>query len=199
MSTFWGSFPTKVVMPSTSVRLPSDELSDRHLVDAVVEHGSQLAFRELYQRHTPRLHRLALRMTATPHEAEDAVQETWLRAAIGLRKFAWRSTLATWLFGVAVNVLREHLAREGHGMDVSADDVMLTAAPVHETIDLERAVHALAPGARAVFLLHDVEGFTHEEIATQLGVTAGTSRTQLHRARRALRERLREFWSGEET
>lgn len=177
-------------MPSIPVRMPPDELSDRRLVGAVLEFGSDPAFRELYQRHTPRLHRLALRMAPTRDDADDAVQEAWLRAATGLRTFAWQSTLATWLFGITLNVLREQSARAGRGIDVSADEVILATAPVGDTIDLERAVRMLAPGARAVFLLHDVEGFTHEEIAGQLGVTAGTSKTQLHRARRALRVML---------
>ncbi len=198
-STFLPPIPTHLPVMPIPVQMPPDELSDKRLAAAVVELGSHLAFRELYERHTPHLYRLALRMSATREDADDALQESWLRAATGLRKFAWQSSLRTWLFGITLNVLREQLARSGRGIDLSLEEVTLVAKPEGEVIDLEAAVSALPPGARAVFLLHDVEGFTHEEIATQLGVTSGTSKRQLHRARRALRQQLKEYQAMEES
>jgi RNA polymerase sigma-70 factor (ECF subfamily) len=165
--------------------------SDEVLVKSVLHARSEAAFRELYRRYTPRLYRLASRMTNTTHDAEDIVQDTWLRATMQLSAFTWRSSLGTWLTSIAINVTREQLRRGGHTLDVSIDEVSLASPEKAETIDLERAVRALPPGSRAVFLLHDVEGLTHDEIGVRLGCTAGTSKTQLHRARRALRARLK--------
>lgn len=170
-------------------RAPTDE----RLVSAVLTSRSEAAFRQLYHRHTPRLFRVARRMADTPSDAEDAVQETWLRASLQFRDFRWTSALSTWLVGIALNVLREQKARRGRHIDLSLDEIPLAAPGDRDRIDLEAAVRELAPGARIVFLLHDVEGFTHEEIAAQLGVTAGTSKTQLHRARAALRKRLEDY------
>ena len=166
-------------------------LSDEALVKSVLIGQSEEAFRVLYHRYTPRLFRLTARMTNSPSDAEDVVQETWLRATTQLKGFGWQSSLGTWLSGIAINVTREQLRRAGHSLDVSIDDLPLATPVATESIDLESAVRALAPGARAVFLLHDVEGLTHQEIGERLGCTAGTSKTQLHRARRALRTRLK--------
>ena len=184
---------------SAAAPAPASEsdASDHLLVRAVLDGGSERACRLLYRRHATRLYRLAWRMLGSRMDAEDVVQETWLRALPRLQDFAWRSSLGTWLCGILVNVARETLARRGRWtMDEMNDAVdaptVSSATDLLEQIDIEHAIGALAPGCRAVFLLHDVEGFTHDEIAERLGCTAGTSKTQLFRARRALRRLLGE-------
>ncbi len=177
-----------------AVALGIPALDDRGLVEAFTGLGAEWAFRELYRRHTPRLYRFLVRL-APGADAEELVQETWLRAARNLPRFRWRSALATWLTGIACNVLRERVRVDvRRPAPVSLDEVNedSTSAPpaTGADVDLERAVAALPPGYRAVLLLHDVEGHTHEEIANLLGIAPGTSKSQLSNARRALRARL---------
>jgi RNA polymerase sigma-70 factor (ECF subfamily) len=125
-------------------------------------------------------------------DAEDVLQETWLRAVARLGAFEWRSGLGTWLASIAINTARDVLDRHGRWLSVELEEEMLGSEPHGgmEQLDLERALVRLPAGCRAVFVLHDVEGFTHEEIAAQFGYTAGTSKSQLFRARRALRKML---------
>jgi RNA polymerase sigma-70 factor, ECF subfamily len=169
---------------------PLEDVPDRPLVERVLRERADDAFRALYRRHTPLLYRVALRSSEQPADAEDLVQECWSRAMSGLAAFRWQSSLRTWLTGILINLVRESYARRGHRLEVTLNEEPMPVYSEDHTIDLERAVALLSPGARAVFLLHDVEGFTHREIAEQLGCTAGTSKTQLHRARHALRRAL---------
>jgi RNA polymerase sigma factor (sigma-70 family) len=169
------------------------ERPDRELVRAVVEERDEHAFRALYRRHTPRLHRFALRLAAgDPADAEDVVHETWVRAVLGLPTFAWRSALPTWLAGIAVNCIRERWRPDPAALadvpEPATDDRQLTGLP--DRLDLERAIARLPAGGRAVLVLHDLEGYTHEEIAAALGIEAGTSKSQLSRARQSLRRLL---------
>ena len=133
------------------------------------------------------------------HHAEDVVQETWVRAASSLGGFSWRSNLRTWLLGIAVNCCREVFRSASR--DVASPGTPAASDPASppsrgaERIDLERAIRELPDGYREVFILHDVEGLTHEEIGGRLGIDAGTSKSQLSRARRALRA----YWDGGRT
>jgi RNA polymerase sigma-70 factor (ECF subfamily) len=185
---------TRLPALSLSISPPPVEatplLPDELLVRAVVVDGSEVAFRALYARHTARLFRIARRMTASELDAEDAIQETWLRAFQRVDRFEWRSSLSTWLAGIAINVAREQLQRAGKWDTVELSDSLQDMGAPPLSPDIERAIAALPSGARAAFILHDIEGFTHEEIAGQLGWVAGTSKTQLFRARRALRVSL---------
>ena len=164
--------------------------TDDQLVLAVRRDGSEAAFGALYDRHTPRAFQVAWRILGgNPHEAEDVVQEAWIRA-IGTLD-TWRKDVAfgAWLRSITAHVAIDLLRRDRRfaaGADVEA------VAPEEsvEHIDLETAIASLAPGYRAVLVLHDIEGFTHEEIAQQLGITVGTSKGQLFKARRAMRARL---------
>lgn len=124
-------------------------------------------------------------------EAREIVQETWVRAVEGLEGFRWESSLRTWLVSVALNVGRERARRAGRETPVG-DVEMPTGVgrSTVEPIDLGRAIDALPDGYREVLVLHDLEGFTHEEIGGLLGVAAGTSKSQLHRARARVRARL---------
>jgi len=165
---------------------------DRELAARFAARCDEPAFAELYRRHTPALLGLARRLAAgRGAEAEELVQEAWARAAAALPSFRWASSLRTWLCGFIVNVWRERRRSEGQpSTDPAAEEEdPRPLAPV-ERIDLERAVAGLPDGYRAAIVLHDIEGFTHEEIAEQLGVEPGTSKSQLSRARRALRNRL---------
>jgi RNA polymerase sigma-70 factor (ECF subfamily) len=168
------------------------ESTDEVLVHLVLESGSEGAFRVLYSRHSPRLFRIACRMLASESDAEDVLQESWLRASLRLGSFQWRSTLGTWLASIVVNVSRDALDRRGRWVDVELEEQLLCVEPVGgaDPVDMERAVASLPAGCRAAFVLHDIEGFTHEEIAEQLGYTVGTSKSQVFRARRALRRLL---------
>jgi len=171
----------------------NDDGGDRLLVSRFLERRDEAAFRSLYARHTGPLYRFLLRLTGRAADAEEGVQETWVRACRGLDRFAWRSALATWLAGIAIRWWREERRRRGVKDDW--EDEAAEAAPASPTaeidrIDLERALGGLSLGYRETVLLHDVYGHTHGEIAEILDVDEGTSKSQLSRARRALRARL---------
>ena len=165
---------------------------DQALIRGVLE-GDESSFRLLYRRHTPRLRQIVLRHVGEPcADADDVVQETWIRAATQLRTFRGESAFRTWLIGIAVRVSYEVLRRRRRG-DTSRPEALETPdrpVPIGDQIDLERALATLSDQHRAVLLLHDLEGFTHEEIAAQLGVAPGTSKAQLFHARRAMRRML---------
>ena len=173
--------------------MPTDHAPiDEELIRAIIEDGSDTAFRALYRRHNPRVFRLALRLLANQADAEDVTQEAWVRAMQRLDSYQGNSLLGTWLCGFVVNVAREQLSRRREWSEWEDDIADATVADPTARMDIERAMATLPARCRAVFLLHDVEGFTHEEIAEQLGCTAGTSKTQLFRARRVLRRVLAE-------
>jgi RNA polymerase sigma-70 factor, ECF subfamily len=152
--------------------------------------SSENAFRALYRAHTPALYALALRLSGSDqHEAEDLVQETWMRATHKMSAFRGESALRTWLCGVLVNVRRERVRSAWRIVD--APDIEPVSAPRDDTaFDLERAIATLPEGARDIFVLHDVYGYAHREIAEMLGVVEGTSKSQLARARTLLRKSL---------
>lgn len=169
-------------------------MADRTLVTAVARRRDEQAFRELYRRYTPRLlgfvHRLLGRSGA---EAEDLVQETWIRACQNLRRFRWDSSFSTWLLGIGLNLVREHQRRNGPARNESLDGIPYAAATAgssDDRIDLARAIELLPDGYRLALVLHDIEGMKHAEIAERLGISSGTSKSQLFSARRAMRAML---------
>ena len=169
---------------------------DRALAEQVLG-GDEGAFRQLYRRHTPRLHQLALRLLGGREaDAEDMVQDTWIKAVEKLDTFRWESAFGTWLHAIAVNVARESARRRGRRQEVDLPEQAepAAAAPLErvEVMDLERAIAKLPDGYRTVLVLHDVEGYRHEEIAQRLGIAVGTSKAQLFHARRAMRAALGE-------
>jgi RNA polymerase sigma-70 factor (ECF subfamily) len=157
--------------------------------------GDQAAFERLYRRHVARVTSLA-RWLGDPAEVDDAVQEVFLRVWQKLHTFAGQAAFSTWLHRVAVNLLVRRRERTGirHRRESQEEAPLLAAPAPRERPDLrvaiERAVERLPAGARDVFVLHDMEGYKHEEIGRMLGVDPGTSRSQLHRARLLLREQL---------
>lgn len=159
--------------------------------------GDPDAFRLLYEEHVGRIYALCLRLSGSAAQAEELVQDTFVRAWEKLPGFRGESAFGTWLFRIAVNVaLGERRARgrrEGR-VTTTADPEALPStarnADPGRRMDLEAAIAALPAGARTVFLLYDVEGYQHAEIARMTGIAEGTSKTQLFRARRLLREAL---------
>jgi RNA polymerase sigma-70 factor (ECF subfamily) len=160
--------------------------SDRALIDAVVARGDAGAFGTLYDRHTPYLYRLALRLCGSQSsQAEDLVHDAWVMAARRFASFEGRSTLRTWLAGFVVNGARRSWRADARADALEVEPTLEDAGLVHaaERLDLERAIAKLPPRARHVLVLHDVEGWTHEDIARELGIETGTSKSQLSRAR----------------
>ena len=157
--------------------------------------GDHDAFERLYRRHVARVTSLA-RWLLDPGEADDAVQEVFIRVWQKLHTFAGQSAFGTWLHRVAVTLLLRRRQSLGISRRRQVNDEIhvLAAAGAPERPDLrvaiERAVDLLPAGAREVFVLHDMEGYKHDEIAEMLAVDPGTSRSQLHRARLLLRQQL---------
>ncbi|MGH7724054.1 MAG: RNA polymerase sigma factor [Candidatus Eiseniibacteriota bacterium] len=157
--------------------------------------GDFRAFERLYRSHVARVHSLARRML-NPDEASEATQDVFVRAWQKIGQFRGESAFGTWLHRVAVNVLlarRRVLSLERER--TAGDETTLEQLPGRPgqsdlSVDFEAAIALLPNGARQVFVMHDVEGYKHEEIAEMLGVTTGTTKAQLHRARMLLRGNL---------
>jgi RNA polymerase sigma-70 factor (ECF subfamily) len=161
---------------------------------ALATQGDADAFERLYRRHLARVAALA-RWLVGPDDVEDAIQEVFVRVWQKLGTFAGQSAFSTWLHRVAVNLLLRRRQVSGRHRDRFTDQEQAPepATPRSDPelrMSLEWAVGRLPAGARDVFVLHDVEGFKHEEIAGVLGIDPGTSRSQLHRARMLLRGHL---------
>jgi RNA polymerase sigma-70 factor (ECF subfamily) len=156
------------------------------------------AFEELYRRHVPRIHAVCLRLTACALRAEELTQAAFVQAWQKLPRFRGESAFGSWLHRLAVNgVLMDYRTTRRRETRVigTADPAALERPsqppPAGIRLDLEQAIAALPPQARAVFVLHDVEGYTHEEIAGFMELQIGTTKAQLHRARQLLQEALR--------
>lgn len=159
--------------------------------------GDTAAFEALYRRHTGRVYALCLRMAGEPSTAEELTQDVFVRVWQKLELFRGESAFGTWLHRLAVNVVLQRMRsekRRAKRVEFTDDLRRLggtaAAATPGKRIDLERALRTLPPGARTVFVLHDVEGYKHEEIAELTGSAVGTSKAQLHRARKLLRKAL---------
>lgn len=167
--------------------------SDLQLLDRFLSRRGEAEFRILYRRHAPRMREVSRRLvTDGAQSAEDIVQEAWLRAVRAIATFERRSSLRSWLLGFVVNIAHEARRRAGTGPVYLADPPEQAAGPGDPLtiVALGREIDALPPGYRAVLLLHDLGGFTHEEIGALLEIEVGTSKSQLARARRAVRARL---------
>lgn len=186
-------------------------MEDAELIRLIGEGRDEDAFRLLYTRHTGPVYGLLCRLTAHSADASDLMQETWLRAVRHLGLFRGQSAFRTWLTGIALNCYREW--RRKHSRDLSsaaADKHRSAATDKHRSTQIQGSgVHAgpgtaaddvaaiglalagLSPEHREVIVLHDIEGYTHDEIAEVLEIEAGTSKSRLSRARRTFRERWR--------
>jgi RNA polymerase sigma-70 factor (ECF subfamily) len=185
---------TKLAAPTARTADPAalaDDAADARLA----AEGDLRAFERIYRRHTARIHTLARRMIGR-EDADEATQDVFVRAWEKLSSFRGEAAFGTWLYRLAVNALLARRAARARWNDrfVEDEDVLeMTAMRPVETelrLDFESAIEHLPEGARQVFVLYDVEGYRHEEIATLLGITSGTSKSQLHRARKLLRAHL---------
>lgn len=164
------------------------------LDDAVhrAQHGDVDAFASIYRDSAPAVHALCRRMVGDDAEARELVQDVFVRAWERLPSFRGQSALATWLHRLAVNVVLERMRstrRDASRLvdeDEGSSGAQTPAVEMDARLDLESALARLPIGARAAFVLHDIEGYSHEEIAHMTGIAAGTARAQLWRARRAL-------------
>jgi RNA polymerase sigma-70 factor (ECF subfamily) len=157
----------------------------------------------LYRRHFRRVYSLALRMTANPEEAEDLAQDTFIQLHRKIGSFRGDSAFTTWLHRMTVNQVLMHFRRRKSRPEFTTAEgetpVQIVQGtenqnkmPVVDRIVLEDAISKLAPGYRAVFVLHDIEGYEHNEVAEMLGISEGTSKSQLHKARLKLRGLIRQ-------
>jgi RNA polymerase sigma-70 factor (ECF subfamily) len=182
--------------------------NDFNEADAIerAKQGDAQAFQVLYDKHKRRVYSLCLRMTANTAEAEDLTQEAFLQLYRKIATFRGESAFSTWLHRLSVNVVLMHLRKKNLPVvsleettqsgeedtpkkDFGAEDLALAGSI--DRLQLQKAVDDLPPGYRTIFVLHDVEGYEHNEIATIVGCSIGNSKSQLHKARMKLRDLLR--------
>jgi RNA polymerase sigma-70 factor (ECF subfamily) len=165
--------------------------------------GDMQAFEELYGRYHRRIYTLCLRMTGNSAEAEDLTQEIFIHIYRKISSFRGESALMTWLHRLTVNKVLMHfrkssVRREKTTADGETPEPSITSSETPsqqlavDRLALDKAIAQLAPGYRAVFILHDVEGYEHTEIARARGIAIGTSKSQLHKARLRLRELMKQ-------
>ncbi|MFZ0279830.1 MAG: sigma-70 family RNA polymerase sigma factor [Candidatus Sulfotelmatobacter sp.] len=184
---------------------PATEPSEAQLIE-LAKRGDAEAFQALYDKHKRRVYSLCLRMTANTAEAEDLAQEAFLQLFRKIATFRGESAFSTWLHRLSVNVVLMHLRKKSLPVvsleettqgteedspkrDFGADDIALAGSI--DRMQLQRAVDNLPPGYRTIFVLHDIEGYEHNEIARIAGCSIGNSKSQLHKARMKLRDLLK--------
>ncbi|MCU0255305.1 MAG: RNA polymerase sigma factor [Vicinamibacterales bacterium] len=181
--------------------IPSKGTSETRMAEADLaarlRAGDTRAYEELYRRHGPRLYNLAYRMLGQAADAEDLLQETFLQVFRRIDSFKGDAALGTWLYRLAMNLCLDRLRSKAGRADrqtSSVEDIrewrLAGRGPLDGhvgRIDLERAIARLPDACRAAFLLHDVEGFEHQEVGRMLGVSDGTSKSQVHKARLRIR------------
>jgi len=189
---------------ATARKLQGGELSETEAIERARQ-GDADAFEALYDLHKRRVYSLCLRMTANAAEAEDLTQEAFLQLFRKIGTFRGESAFSTWLHRMAVNVVLMRLRKknlpvvplddpleseeESSRKEPGAPDQKLAGSV--DRMEIQRAVDALPPGYRMIFVLHDVEGYEHNEIATLVGCSIGNSKSQLHKARMKLRDLLK--------
>jgi RNA polymerase sigma-70 factor, ECF subfamily len=169
------------------------EPDPEELLIARAAKGDQRAFERLYRAHVDRVHGLCVRMTRNVATAEDCTQQAFIQAWSALPRFERRSSFATWLHRIAVNIV---LMQRRSAIDMvcmtppdELEDAFTFDTPM-EVAEIEAAIQTLPDGARDVLILSGIYGYAHGEVARMLGVAEGTCKAQLHRARQLLRERL---------
>ena len=167
-------------------------MTDLELIQRFLRRADGDAFRALYARHSPAVYGLLRRLAGSSRDlADDVLQDAWMRAARMLGTFRHESTFRTWLTGIAINCYRERRRAEMRRRESSDLPEQMTAAPAR-ALDVTNVLDGLEPPHREAIVLHDIEGWTHEEIASALGIEIGTSKSRLSRARQIFRER----WAG---
>ena len=192
--------PAMVLDAAAAAPAPPGPDEDHALV-RLAGQGDTQAFETLYRKHARRTYAAVWRLSGgQAARAEDLVQDAFVRAWQALPTFRFESAFSTWLHRLAINTALMQLRSRSGAEDLETDDAALDYLPTHDTagqrtrerLDLERVIATLPPRARAVLVLHDIEGYKHEEIAAELGMAVGSSKAQLHRARGLLRTRLGE-------
>jgi RNA polymerase sigma-70 factor (ECF subfamily) len=199
---------TAVPSPNRVNATPSPKSATEAEAIRLAQAGDAAAFEHLYQLHGRRVYALCLRMVGNPSDAEDLMQEAFLQLFRKIGTFRGESAFSTWLHRMTVNVVLMRLRKKtlpaasleettepdeetgGPRKDIGAPDLRLSGAV--DRVNLERSIEKLPPGYRTVFVLHDVQGFEHNEIAGIMGCSVGNSKSQLHKARTRLRELLQE-------
>jgi RNA polymerase sigma-70 factor (ECF subfamily) len=186
----------------TATRKPEPAPNSDLALAVAAGKGDMTAFEKLYERHNRRVYSLCLRMTQNAAEAEDLAQEAFIQLFRKIGSFRGDSAFTTWLHRLTVNQCLMHFRKRSVKLERTTEEgetpVQIVSGtenpnsmPVMDRIALDNALTQLPPGYRTVFLLHDVEGHEHEEIAKMLGVAVGTSKSQLHKARMKLRKILK--------
>ena len=181
---------------------PAPAPNSDHALAIAAGKGDMEAFEQLYERHNRRVYSLCLRMTQNAAEAEDLAQEAFIQLFRKIGSFRGESAFTTWLHRLTVNQCLMHFRKRSVKLEKTTEEgetpVQIVrgtenpnAMPVMDRIALDNALEQLPPGYRTVFVLHDIEGHEHEEIAKMLGVAVGTSKSQLHKARMKLRKILK--------
>jgi RNA polymerase sigma-70 factor, ECF subfamily len=187
------------------VQRQDDEFNEAEAIERAKQ-GDARAFQELYDKHKRRVYSLCLRMTANTAEAEDLTQEAFLQLYRKIATFRGESAFSTWLHRLSVNVVLMHLRKKSLPVvsleettqageedspkrDFGAEDLALAGSI--DRLQLQKAVDDLPPGYRTIFVLHDIEGYEHNEIAGIVGCSIGNSKSQLHKARMKLRDLLK--------
>jgi RNA polymerase sigma-70 factor (ECF subfamily) len=187
------------------VQRQNEEFNEAEAIERA-KRGDARAFQELYEKHKRRVYSLCLRMTANTAEAEDLTQEAFLQLYRKIATFRGESAFSTWLHRLSVNVVLMHLRKKSLPVvsleettqggeedspkkDFGAEDLALAGSI--DRLQLQRAVDDLPPGYRTIFVLHDIEGYEHNEIASIVGCSIGNSKSQLHKARMKLRDLLK--------
>ena len=168
---------------------------DQELIQRAVQ-GDERAMRQLWSLHSPRIDAVVRRLVGDADTAEDVAQEVWIQIFRALPTYRGDSRFTTWAHRIAVNrtlnALRSTRRLQAIETEIQDDTVLVEQDGERRMLaaTIDAAVQQLSPGARAVFVLHDVEGYTHEEIATEMGITSGGSKSQLFKARAKLRRLL---------
>ena len=187
------------------VQRQDDEFNEAEAIERAKQ-GDAWAFQQLYDKHKRRVYSLCLRMTANTAEAEDLTQEAFLQLYRKIATFRGESAFSTWLHRLSVNVVLMHLRKKSLPVvsleettqggeedapkkDFGAEDLALAGSI--DRLQLQKAVDDLPPGYRTIFVLHDIEGYEHNEIAGIVGCSIGNSKSQLHKARMKLRDLLK--------
>ena len=182
------------------IRDEKSNRSDEELARLVAD-GDAAAFDEIYRRHSRFVYNLAIRKTGNKEDAEDLMQESFISVLRRVGSFRGEASFTTWLYRLAINQINMHFRhrRSRPEMQTSDEEVpersqggvrRTESEPLIDRLAIENAVRMLPPGYRSAFILHDVEGYNHDEVARLSGHTAGTSKSQLHRARASLRAAL---------
>jgi len=179
----------------TEINEKSEQLAREAADVRAAAGGDTEAFERLYRAHVRRVYGLACRLAGSEH-ADEITQDVFVRVWQKLQTFRAESQFGSWLYRLAVNVIYGQLRSQGterrrfSGGEISLDRARARRDSTEIRLDFDVAIERLPDGAREVFVLHDVEGYKHREIAELVGITAGTSKSQLHRARMILRQHL---------